>query len=50
MLAVVHASLDAVFGSKSKSKRSYTVVRTEAGTDVIPRLPSRDVFIVEVGC
>ena len=50
VLAVVHASLDVVFGSKSKGKRSYTVARTEAGTDVIPRLPSRDLFIAGVGC
>ena len=50
VLAIVHASLDVVFGSKSKGKRSYTITRAEVGADVIPRLSFEDVFIARVGC
>ena len=48
-LAMVHASQDIVFGSKNEEKRSCTVVRAEAGADMIPRLPSRGIFIAGVG-
>ena len=44
-LAIVHAPPDMVFGSKSEGKRSYTVTRAEVGTDMIPWLSFKDVFI-----
>jgi hypothetical protein len=48
-LAVVHASLDAVFGSKNEGKRSCTVTRAETGADVISRLSSRAILRAGVG-
>ena len=48
-LAMIHASLDAVFRSKNKGMRSYTVTKAEVGTDVISRLSFKDVFIAGVG-
>ena len=49
-LAVVHAPPDMVFRSKKKGRRSCTMAISEAGTDVIPRLSFKDVFIAGVGC
>jgi hypothetical protein len=45
VLVVVHAPLNAVFGSKSEGKGSHTVKRAEARAEVIPRLSFEDVFI-----
>jgi hypothetical protein len=49
MLVVIHASLDAVFGSKNKRRRSYIVTRAEVGTYVIPRLSFSSIFIGRMG-
>ena len=48
-LAVIHAHMKMVFGSKSEGKRSYTVTRAEAGADVIPWLSFEDKFISRSG-
>ena len=47
-LAVIHAHMKMVFGSKSEG-RSYRITRAEAGADVIHRLSFEDVFIAKVG-
>ena len=48
-LAIVHAPLDMVFGSKSEGKRSYIVTRADVGADVIPWLSFEDIFISQSG-
>jgi hypothetical protein len=49
VLAVIHASLNAVVRSKNKGRRSCTTTRIEAGIEVIPRLSLEGVFIARVG-
>ena len=48
MLAMIHASLDAVSEPENTEKGSWTMAKAKAGTNVILRLYFEDVFIARV--